>query len=92
MATVIIPTPLRKFTNQTARIQVDAVTVGEIIDRITSDFPELKKHLLDSQGGIRSFVNIFSGDDDIRDLQKENTPVNDSSIISIVPAIAGGKK
>jgi molybdopterin converting factor small subunit len=92
MATVIIPTPLRKFTNQTARIQVDAVTVGEIVDRITSDFPELKKHLLDSQGGIRSFVNIFSGDDDIRDLQKENTPVNDSSIISIVPAIAGGKK
>ena len=90
MATVIIPTPLRKFTNQTARIQVDAVTVGEIVDRITSDFPELKKHLLDPQGGIRSFVNIFSGDDDIRDLQKEKTPVNDSSIISIVPAIAGG--
>ena len=92
MATVIIPTPLRKFTNQKARIQVDAVTVGEIVDRITLDFPELKKHLLDSQGGLRSFVNIFSGDDDIRDLQKENTPVNDSSIISIVPAIAGGNK
>ncbi len=92
MATVIIPTPLRKFTNQTARIRVDAMTVGEIVDRITSDFPELKKHLLDPEGSIRSFVNIFSGDDDIRDLQKENTPVNDSSIVSIVPAIAGGIK
>ncbi len=92
MATVIIPTPLRKFTNQKARIQVDAVTVGEIVDRIILDFPELKKHLLDSHGDLRSFVNIFSGDDDIRDLQKENTPVNDSSIVSIVPAIAGGKK
>ena len=90
MATVIIPTPLRKFTNQTARLQVDAGTVGEIINKITLEFPELKKHLLDQQGDIRSFVNIFSGDDDIRDLQKEKTPVSTSSIISIVPAIAGG--
>jgi hypothetical protein len=47
MATVIIPTPLRKFTNQTARLQIEAGTVGEIIDRIKLDFPELKKHLLD---------------------------------------------
>jgi molybdopterin synthase sulfur carrier subunit len=91
MATVIIPTPLRKFTNQTARLQVEAGTVGEIIEKITFDFPELKKHLLDPQGSIRSFVNIFSGDDDIRDLQKEKTPVNESSVISIIPAIAGGK-
>jgi molybdopterin converting factor small subunit len=90
MATVIIPTPLRKFTNQTARLQVEASTVGEIINRITFEFPELKKHLLDSQGVLRSFVNIFSGDDDIRDLQQEKTPVNNSTVISIVPAIAGG--
>jgi molybdopterin synthase sulfur carrier subunit len=90
MATVIIPTPLRKFTNQTARLQIEAATVGEIIDKITFDFPELKKHLLDPQGTLRSFVNIFSGDDDIRDLQKEKTLVNESSVISIVPAIAGG--
>jgi molybdopterin synthase sulfur carrier subunit len=90
MATVIIPTPLRKFTNQTARLQIEAGTVGEIIEKITLDFPELKKHLLDPQGSLRSFVNIFSGDDDIRDLQKEKTLVNESSIISIVPAIAGG--
>jgi molybdopterin converting factor small subunit len=90
MATVIIPTPLRKFTNQTAKIQVDAGTVGEIIEKITLDFPELKKHLLDAKGSLRSFVNIFSGDDDIRDLQAEKTPVQQSSIISIVPAIAGG--
>jgi molybdopterin synthase sulfur carrier subunit len=90
MATVIIPTPLRKFTNQPAKLNIKAGTVGEIIERITLDFPELKKHLLDSQGALRSFINIFSGDDDIRDLQKEQTPVNDSTIISIVPAIAGG--
>ena len=90
MATVIIPTPLRKFTNQTAKLNVEAGTVGEIIEKITLEFPELKKHLLDSQGSIRSFVNIFSGDDDIRDLQKDKTPVTQSTVISIVPAIAGG--
>ena len=90
MAIVIIPTPLRKFTNQTARLHVEAGTVGEIIERLTLDFPELKKHLLDPEGALRSFVNIFAGDEDIRDLQKEETPVNTSTIISIVPAIAGG--
>jgi molybdopterin synthase sulfur carrier subunit len=91
MATVIIPTPLRKFTNQTAKLNVEARTVGEIIEKITTDYPELKKHLLDSQGIVRSFVNIFAGDEDIRDLQAEKTPVTPSSVISIVPAIAGGK-
>jgi ThiS family. len=90
MATVIIPTPLRKFTNQSAKLQVEAGTVGEIIEKLTLDFPELKKHLLDSQGTVRSFVNIFAGDEDIRDLQEEKTPVNTSTVISIVPAIAGG--
>jgi molybdopterin converting factor small subunit len=90
MATVIIPTPLRKFTNQTAKLNIEAGTVGEIIERITHDFPELKKHLLDPQGAVRSFVNIFAGDEDIRDLQKEKTPVNTATVISIVPAIAGG--
>jgi molybdopterin converting factor small subunit len=90
MATVIIPTPLRKFTNQNAKLKIEGGTIGELIEKITSEFPELKKHLLDSQGSVRSFVNIFSGDVDVRDLQKEKTPVNDSTIVSIVPAIAGG--
>ena len=92
MATVIIPTPLRKFTNQTAKLNIEAGTVGEIIEKITFDFPDLKKHLLDKDGAIRSFVNVFAGDDDIRDLQKEKTPVTNSTVISIVPAIAGGSK
>ena len=90
MATVIIPTPLRKFTNQTAKLEVNGGTVGEVIEQITASYPDLKKHLIDPQGGIRSYVNIFSGDDDIRDLQKENTPVQSGTVLSIVPAIAGG--
>jgi len=90
MATVIIPTPLRKFTNQTAKLEVSGGTVGEILEQITASYPDLKKHLIDPQGGLRSYVNIFGGDDDIRDLQKENTPVQSGTVLSIVPAIAGG--
>ncbi len=91
MATVIIPTPLRKFTNQTSKLTVDAQNIRGIIEQITVQFPELKKHLLDEGGTLRSFVNVFSGDDDIRDLQNEDTVVDASTIVSIVPAIAGGK-
>src|SRR5580700_7816631 len=90
MATVIIPTPLRRFTNNTARLQVGAGTIHSTAQEVTRNFPDLKKHLLDEGGKRRSYVNIFIGNDDIRDLQHEKTPVKDDTVISIVPAIAGG--
>ena len=90
MATVIIPTPLRKFTGNTSRLQIHATNVRETVAELTLNFPDLKKHLLDDQGNIRNFINIFVGNDDIRDLQKENTIVKDDSVVSIIPAIAGG--
>ena len=90
MATVIIPTPLRKFTNNTARLNIRAGSVQDIVNDLSFNFPELKRHLLDENGKIRSFVNVFVGDDDIRDLQNEYTSVKEDSVISIVPAIAGG--
>ena len=90
MATVIIPTPLRKFTNNTARLNIRAGSVQDIVNDLSFNFPELKRHLLDENGKIRSFVNVFVGDDDIRDLQNEHTSVKEDSVISIVPAIAGG--
>ena len=90
MATVIIPTPLRKFTNNTAKIDINAKTIEETVQELTLNFPDLKKHLLDEKGQIRSFINIFVGDNDIRDLQQEKTSVKSDSLISIVPAIAGG--
>jgi molybdopterin synthase sulfur carrier subunit len=90
MATIIIPTPLRKFTNNTARLNVQGDTIAQTVDELTVNFPDLKKHLLDDKGQIRSFVNIFVGNDDIRDLQLGNTIVKQDSVISIVPAIAGG--
>ena len=90
MATVIIPTPLRKFTNNTARLDIQADNIENTVQELTVNFPELKKHLLDEKGQIRSFVNIFVGNDDIRDLQQGKTAVKADTVISIVPAIAGG--
>jgi molybdopterin converting factor small subunit len=90
MATIIIPTPLRKFTNNTARININASNVKGVVDELTLNFPDLKKHLLDEQGQIRSFVNVFVGDEDIRNLQQDQTPIKEGTVISIVPAIAGG--
>jgi molybdopterin converting factor small subunit len=92
MATVIIPTPLRKFTNNTARLEVKGDTIEQTVNELTLNFPELRKHLIDEKGDIRSFVNIFVGDDDIRDLQQSQTPIKENAVISIVPAIAGGIK
>ncbi|MFI5155805.1 MAG: MoaD/ThiS family protein [Chitinophagales bacterium] len=90
MATVIIPTPLRKFTNNTAKLNVKAGNIHETVEELTLNFPDLKKHILDEKGQIRSFINIFVGDDDIRNLQKEKTVIKEDSVISIIPAIAGG--
>lgn len=91
MATIIIPTPLRKFTNNTARLDIQADTITKTVDELTLNFPDLKKHLLDDKGQIRSFVNIFVGNDDIRNLQHGDTVVKSDTVISIVPAIAGGR-
>jgi molybdopterin converting factor small subunit len=92
MATVIIPTPLRKFTNNTARLHITADNIEGTFQELTLNFPELKKHLFDDKGQIRTFVNIFVGNDDIRDLQQEKTAVKTDTVISIVPAIAGGSQ
>jgi sulfur-carrier protein adenylyltransferase/sulfurtransferase len=90
MATVIIPTPLRKFTNSVSRLSISGTSVKEVIGDLSLNFPDLKKHLLDEKGDIRSFVNIFVGDEDIRNLQQEHTVLKEDSVVSIVPAIAGG--
>lgn len=90
MATIIIPTPLRKFTNNTAKLEITEGTIESSIRELTTNFPDLKRHLLDDTGRIRSFVNIFVGDEDIRDLQQEQTVVKSDTVVSIIPAIAGG--
>jgi molybdopterin converting factor small subunit len=90
MATVIIPTPLRKFTDDHASVNLEATDVSELVQQLTSKYPGLKTPLFEVNGSLRPFINIFVNDDDIRNLQLEKTAVTDQSLVSIVPAIAGG--
>ncbi len=92
MAKIIIPTPLRKFTNNEAKLEIAGSNIEEAIINLTKQFPELKTNILDDSGSIRQFVKIYLGDEDINTLDKGHTPINDSSVISIIPAIAGGKE
>jgi len=87
---VLIPTPLRQFTGKQSSIECNAAAVGEALGSLTSTFPELKKHLFTDEGKIRSFVNVYLNDEDIRFLDKESTRTKDGDTISIVPSIAGG--
>ena len=87
---VIIPTPLRPYAGKQPSVKFDAATVGEALDRLTAQFEELRKHLYTDDGRIRSFVNVYVNDEDIRYLQKEATRIQDGDTISIIPSIAGG--
>ena len=87
---VMIPTPLRQFAGKQSSIECNAATVGEALGSLTQNYAELRKHLFTDEGKIRSFVNVYLNDEDIRFLQKENTRTKDGDTISIVPSIAGG--
>ena len=87
---VIIPTPLRPYADKQQSIDLEAATVGEALVALTSRFGELKRHLYAEDGRLRSFVNVYVNDEDIRYLQKDQTPVRGGDTISIVPSIAGG--
>ncbi len=89
---VLIPTPLRQFTGKQASIECNANTVGDALGNLTSTFSELRKHLYTEDGRIRSFVNVYLNDEDIRFLEKEKTQTKDGDTISIVPSIAGGRE
>jgi molybdopterin synthase sulfur carrier subunit len=91
MATVRIPTPLRKLTNGKEEVTATGATVGDLIASLESQYPGLKERICDESGKVRRFVNIFTNDEDIRFLKNLETPVKESDEISIVPAIAGGQ-
>jgi molybdopterin synthase sulfur carrier subunit len=91
MATVRIPTPLRKLTNGKEEVSASGATVGELITNLETQFPGIKERICDEAGKVRRFVNIFANDEDIRYLKNLETPVKEADEISIVPAIAGGR-
>jgi adenylyltransferase/sulfurtransferase len=91
MATrILIPTPLRPYTDTKDAVDADGATVGELLADLTRKHSGLKAHLYNEQGRLRSFVNIYVNDEDIRYLQKEQTPVSAGDTVSIIPSVAGG--
>ncbi len=87
---VRIPTPLRKLTNNEELVDVYATTVGAAFAELQSRFPGIQERLMDENGEIRRFVNVYVNEEDIRFLQNQQTPLKDGDEMSIIPAIAGG--
>src|ERR1700692_511435 len=91
MATrILIPTPLRPYTDKKDSVDAEGSNVGELLADLTRKHAGLKAHLYNEQGKLRSFVNIYVNDEDIRYLQKEQTPVSSGDTVSIIPSVAGG--
>jgi molybdopterin/thiamine biosynthesis adenylyltransferase/rhodanese-related sulfurtransferase/molybdopterin converting factor small subunit len=91
MATkILIPTPLRPFTDKLDAVDIDGATIGELLQNLTTKYGGLKQHLYSADGKLRSFVNIYVNDDDIRYLQKDQTPLKSGDTVSIIPSVAGG--
>lgn len=89
MASIKIPTPLRAYTGSAAQVDVNGDTVGAVLNDLVAQHPDLKNHLFQNDQ-LRSFVNVFIGDEDIRFLDGLDTPVSPDDLLRIIPSIAGG--
>ena len=90
MPKILIPTALRQFTGQQDSVEVAGATVADALAQLTAEYPNIKKNLFNEQGKLRSFVNVYVNDEDIRYLDKDATKLDGDETISIVPSIAGG--
>jgi molybdopterin/thiamine biosynthesis adenylyltransferase/rhodanese-related sulfurtransferase/molybdopterin converting factor small subunit len=90
MAKILIPTPLRQYAGKQDAVQLAGQTVGEVLQSLTNQYSDLRRHLYNDEGKLRSFVNVYVNDEDIRYLSKEATPLKEGDTVSIVPSIAGG--
>ena len=87
-----IPSPLRQFTDGQSSVSVEGTTVSEVLQNIFNQYPEIRGHLLDENGAIRNFVNIYVNGIDVREQDNLGTPVSPGTDIRIIPAIAGGSE
>ena len=90
MTTVLVPTPLRRLTGGQAKVDVPGATVEEVVQNLEATYPGFGERLLDGNGQIKRFINVFVNEDEIRTLQGAETPVAAGDKVSIVPAMAGG--
>ncbi len=87
---VRIPTPLRRMTNGKDKVEVESTVLGELVDKLNAEFPGFKDRLVDEEGELRYFVNIYLNGEDVRFMEGLGTATSDGDEISIVPAVAGG--
>jgi adenylyltransferase/sulfurtransferase len=90
MPKVRIPTPLRQYASGNSEVEVGGGTAGEALGNLVEEHSGLKQHLYTPDGKLRSFVNVYKGDEDIRYLDGPDTAVGDGDELSIIPSIAGG--
>jgi molybdopterin converting factor small subunit len=89
-ATVRIPTILRTYTEGESEVTASGATLAEVLDDLDANFSGIKGRILDDQGELRRFVNVYVGNDDVRFLDNLQTPTPDGTQISVIPAVAGG--
>ena len=87
---VRIPTILRTYTQDQSQVAADGATLAEVIESLESSFPGIKSRVVDEQGALRRFVNIYVAEEDVRFANGLETPTPDGTQISIIPAVAGG--
>ena len=90
MAIINIPTPLRKFSKNQRKVTFVGDTVRQVMRNFANENPEIVEHLFDQDGNLRKFMRVYIGDTDIKSLDNEDTIVDNDTVISIIPAIAGG--
>jgi molybdopterin synthase sulfur carrier subunit len=90
MATVRIPSPLRRYTNGQSKVEGKGANISELIENLESQYPGVKSRLCEDNGQIKRYVNVFINGEEIRTLQGSETPIADKDEVSIVPAMAGG--
>ena len=89
---VTIPTPLRGYAGGQKTVSVEGTTVGEALNELTAQYPNLRQHLFAEDGQLRSFVNVYVNDEDVRYLKYVETPLKESDRLAIVPSVAGGAR
>ncbi len=88
---VKIPTPLQKLTGNKADVAANGANIKELIDDLEKNFPGIKERICDDAGKIRKFINIYVNEEDVRFMQRDETPLKEGDEVSIIPAIAGGR-
>ena len=87
---VRIPTILRTYTEGASEVSADGATLSEVLDNLDSSYPGIKGRIIDEQGALRRFVNVYVGNDDVRFLDALDTKTPDGAQLSVIPAVAGG--